>query len=65
MHEGRLAAGLALNMKELIRLARDADGVIEFVPRVGDFVASAEPLLRLLGGAATLSDSTLRAHFFV
>jgi uncharacterized membrane protein len=53
---------LALNLKALIRLARDADGVIEFVPRVGDFVASAEPLVRLSGGTATLSDRTLRAQ---
>ncbi len=62
VHEGRSAVVLALNLKALIRSARDADGVIEFVPRVGDFVASAEPLFRLSGGAATLSDSTLRAQ---
>ena len=62
MHEGRSAVVLALNLKALIRLARDADGVIDFVPRVGDFVASAEPLFRLSGGSATLSDSTLRAQ---
>ena len=62
MHEGRSAVVLALNLKALVRLARDADGVIDFVPRVGDFVASAEPLFRLSGGAATLSDGTLRAQ---
>jgi uncharacterized membrane protein len=62
VHEGRSAVVLALNLKALIRLARDADGVIDFVPRVGDFVASAEPLFRLSGGAAALSDSTLRAQ---
>ena len=62
VHEGRSAVVLALNLKALIRLARDADGVIDFVPRVGDFVASAEPLFRLSGGTATLSDSTLRAQ---
>ena len=62
VHEGRSAVVLALNLKALSRLARDADGVISFVPRVGDFVASAEPLFRLYGGTATLSDSTLRAQ---
>jgi uncharacterized membrane protein len=62
VHEGRSAVVLALNLKALIRLARDADGVIDFVPRVGDFVALAEPLFRLSGGTATLSDSTLRAQ---
>jgi uncharacterized membrane protein len=61
-HEGRSAVVLALNLKALIRLARDGDGVIEFVPRVGDFVASAEPLFRLYGNALTLSDTTLRAQ---
>jgi uncharacterized membrane protein len=62
VHEGRSAVVLALNLKSLIRLARDSDGLIEFVPRVGDFVASEEPLLRLTGGAETLRDSTLRAQ---
>jgi uncharacterized membrane protein len=62
VHEGRSAVVLALNLKALIRLARKADGVIEFVPRVGDFVASAEPLFRLYGCAPTLNDSTLRAQ---
>jgi uncharacterized membrane protein len=62
VHEGRSAVVLALNLKALIRLARDADSVIDFVPRVGDFVASAEPLFRLSGGTTTLSDSTLRAQ---
>ena len=62
IHEGRSAVVLALNLKALVRLARDADGVIEFVPRVGDFVASGEPLFRLYGCAATLSDRTLRAQ---
>ena len=62
VHEGRSAVVLALNVKALVRLARSADGMIEFVPRVGDFVALAEPLFRLTGGATTLSDRTLRAQ---
>ena len=62
VHKGRSAVVLAANLKALIRLARDVDGVIDFVPRVGDFVASGEPLFRLYGGTATLSDSTLRAQ---
>jgi len=62
VHEGRSAVVLALNLKALIRLARDADGVINFVPRVGDFVASEEPLFRLYGGTATLSDRALQTQ---
>jgi uncharacterized membrane protein len=34
---------------------------VEFVRRVGDFVAVGEPLFRLYGGAASLNDRALRA----
>ena len=36
--------------------------MIELLPRVGDFVASGEPLFRLFGGAATLGDRVLQAQ---
>jgi len=36
-------------------------GLVELVPRVGDFVAEGEPLFRLYGGAARLDDRRLRA----
>ena len=62
VHEGRSAVVLALNLKTLSRLARDAGGIIEFTPRVGDFVGSAEPIFHLFGGAATLDDRALRAQ---
>ena len=35
--------------------------MIEFVPQVGDFVATDEPLFNLYGGAASLDDETLRS----
>ena len=50
-HHGRSAIVLAVNVKALVAHAQKADGVIEFVPRVGDFVATGEPLFRLYGGA--------------
>lgn len=56
------AVVLAVNLKALVSLAQRADGVIEFVPRVGDFVAAGEPLFRLYGGMATADDSRLRAQ---
>jgi uncharacterized membrane protein len=53
---------LAVNLKALVSLASRANGVIEFVPRVGDFVAAGEPLFSLYGGAARISNRTLRAQ---
>jgi uncharacterized membrane protein len=41
---------MAVGVAELVRLARDADAVIEVVPQVGDFVAKGDPLFRVDGG---------------
>ena len=38
-----------------------SDGIIEFVPQVGDFVAVDEPLFNLYGGAQSIDEDTLRA----
>src|SRR6202012_2201118 len=61
-HRGRSAIVLAVNLQALVEAARDADGVIEFVHRVGDFVATGETLFRLYGGATTIDDRLLRAQ---
>ena len=61
-HVGTSAIVLAVNLKRLVAAARRADGVIEFVPRVGDFVATGEPLFRLYGGTTAIPDCTLRAQ---
>jgi uncharacterized membrane protein len=61
-HLGRSAIVLAVNLKSLIGIAQRTDGLVEFVPRVGDFVATGSPLFRLHGGAATIDDSKLRAQ---
>jgi len=52
---------LALDLKGLVRQARHTDGMIEFVPQVGDFVAADEPLFRLYGGAIAIDDRQLLA----
>ena len=52
---------LALDTKGLVRQAQRANGMIEFVPHVGDFVAVDEPLFQLYGGAASIDDLHLRA----
>jgi uncharacterized membrane protein len=61
-HRGTSAIVLALNLQSLLALAQAAGGVIEFIPRVGDFVAIDEPLFRLYGGAVAIDDHTLRAQ---
>jgi uncharacterized membrane protein len=60
-HLGRSAIVLAINPKSLVALAQSLGGLIEFSPRVGDFVATGEPLFRLQGNAARLDDGALRA----
>ena len=61
-HRGTSAIVLAVNLRRLIAEARRADGIIEFVPRIGDFVAVGDPLFRLRGGAAALDDRMLRGQ---
>ena len=60
-HEGRSEIILAVDLKTLVDEAERSNGVIEFVPQVGDFVALDEPLFNLYGGAAKLDDKALRA----
>jgi uncharacterized membrane protein len=60
-HRGRSEIVLAVNLDVLIAEARRLDGVIEFVPQVGDFVAVGEPIFRLYGGAVLIDDTSLRA----
>jgi uncharacterized membrane protein len=50
-HQGTSAIMIAANLDALVAEARRADGVIEVVPRVGDFVAVGEPIFRLRGGS--------------
>jgi uncharacterized membrane protein len=52
-----------VDLKSLVLEAQRVDGVIAFVPRVGDFVAVGEPLFLLYGGAAAIgatAERTLR-----
>jgi uncharacterized membrane protein len=52
---------LAIDLDGLVAQAQQANGMIEFIPQVGDFVAVDEPLFRLYGGAGAIDDSQLRA----
>ena len=51
---------LAVDLDGLVAQARQAKGIIEFVPQLGDFMAVDEPLFRLYGGAGTIDDRQLR-----
>lgn len=61
-HQGTSAIVLAVNQKRLVSLAQQGDGIIEFVPRIGDFVAVGEPLFRLYGNTARINDRVLRSQ---
>jgi len=52
---------LAVDLGGLVAQARNANGMIEFVPQVGDFVAVDEPLFRLYDAAGAIDDCQLRA----
>jgi uncharacterized membrane protein len=60
LHQGVSGVVLAIDRAGLVALARRADGIIEFVPGVGDFLGVDEPLFRLHGGAAAIDDRRLR-----
>jgi uncharacterized membrane protein len=58
--KGRSLIVLAVEIDALVAEASRVNGVIEFVPQVGDFVATDEPLFKLYGRAATIDEATLR-----
>ena len=60
-HDGTSEIVLAVNIDFLFAEANRLDGIIEFVPQVGDFVAVEEPLFLLYGGARQIDRHSLRA----
>ena len=59
-HQGTSAIVLAVNLEALAAEASRVDGAIEVVPRVGDFVASGEPMFLLHGGSNVFDEGRLR-----
>jgi uncharacterized membrane protein len=59
-HAGTSDVVIAVDLAGLVAQAQQADGVIEFVPQVGDFVAVDEPLFYLYGGVGAFDDILLR-----
>jgi uncharacterized membrane protein len=59
-HRGTSAIVLAVNVEALVAEANRVDGMIEVVPRVGDFVAVGEPVFLLHGGSSAFDERKLR-----
>jgi len=60
VHTGPSESVVAIDLNALIREARRTRGTVEFVPHVGDFLATDEPLFILHGGATAIDDEKLR-----
>jgi uncharacterized membrane protein len=60
LHRGTSAIVIAVNLEALVAEAKRSGCVIEFAPRVGDFVAVDEPLFMLRGNAAAIDERVLR-----
>ena len=60
-HRGTSEIVLAVDLSTLVALAQRHDGMIEFVPQVGDFVAAGEPLFVLHGGAMAVDDRAVQS----
>src|SRR4030095_3540074 len=61
VHRGKSGIVLAVNLKALVAEASSVNGVIEFVPRVGDFIGVGEPLFRVYGGTGPIDEQRLRS----
>jgi uncharacterized membrane protein len=60
-HRGTSRIVLHVNIPRLMALANRSKGIVEFVPQVGDFVATDEPLFKLYGGAKAIDSHVLRS----
>jgi uncharacterized membrane protein len=58
-HQGASAIVVAVDLEALKVQAERSKGVIEFVPQIGDFVATDDPLFNLYGGACSLDEHIL------
>lgn len=62
-YTGRSGVVMAFNTEGLVRLAREADAVVELVPQVGDSITHGDPLFRVYGG--TGGTAALRGYVAV
>src|SRR5262245_16681074 len=59
-HEGDPGVVLAFDAEGLLKIAQQADCVIELVPQVGDFTAPGDPLFRVYQGGQAVDERRLR-----
>jgi uncharacterized membrane protein len=59
-HKGKGAILLATDFTSLVAEAKRVDGVIEFVPRIGDFVATGEPIFLVHRSSCRSDERRLR-----
>lgn len=59
-HAGAAGIVLAVDLASLVTLAQRHAGLVEFLPRIGDFLAEDTPLFALHGPAAASEDRLLR-----
>jgi uncharacterized membrane protein len=64
-HQGKPGIVLAVNLDALMTAARRMNGIIELIPKVGDFIAPGEPLFRLYGDVVAVRNNMLRAQIAV
>jgi uncharacterized membrane protein len=59
LHSGRPRLVQAVNVSELVNLARQSEAVIEIMVTIGDSVVETTPLLRVLGAREHLNEQAL------
>jgi uncharacterized membrane protein len=58
--DGRTGVVMAFSVAELVRIAQDADAIIELLPQVGDCLAPGDPLFRIYGTTRPISQNALQ-----
>jgi len=58
-HRGRSGIVLAVKLKGVVEEAERSNGIVEFVPQIGDFVSIDDVLFNLYGGAGDADESRL------
>jgi uncharacterized membrane protein len=61
-HQGASAIVVAVDLEALKAQAERSKGVVEFVPQIGDFIATDDPLFNLYSGACSLDEHSLSAR---
>ena len=64
-HRGTSAIMVAADLEALTAQAERSKGIIEFVPQIGDFVATDDPLFNLYSGACSLDEHELTSSVAV